>query len=133
MLHALWRGLARLGRAWVGLSWLDLRAESVLVCLAFPMLGWASFQKSGARARGLFFIFYFFPSAGHTMARKKKVAAGQSGARADPNQYITVRSPYPIHVGRDPLPRAKPPNQDIDPALPQVSVGRGQEGPSSLP
>ena len=60
-------------------------------------LGFAGLLKSGARARVLFFIFYF--SFEDTLAdtliqkKKKKDAPARSGARADPNQAITARSP----------------------------------------
>ena len=43
------------------------------MCLAFPMLGWAGLQISAARARGEFFIFYFFGNgmAYHCQKNKK--------------------------------------------------------------
>ena len=53
--------------------------------------------NSGARARGLSFIFYFVLNG---MLQKsipcrkiKKVAAGKPGARAHPNQHVTACSP----------------------------------------
>ena len=58
-----------------------------------PTLGCANLKKSGARARVKFFILYFFQDGDHTMPRKKKAAAGKSGARADPNPHWSARSP----------------------------------------
>ena len=64
-----------------------------------------------------------------------ELQAACPGVRIDKGTatHHLIKEPYPINVGRDPLPRAEPPNQDVDTVLPQVCVGRGQEGPRGLP
>ena len=53
-------------------------------CSTSPHLGVCEPQKIGCARAGEFF---FSRDDDHTMPRKKKVATGKSGARADPNQH----------------------------------------------
>ena len=68
----------------------DARADPMMLLPQIPTLGWTALKISGARARDFFYISMLY----HTIARKKKVATGKSGARADPHHHITDRFPY---------------------------------------
>ena len=69
---------------------LGARARVKFYIFHFSRIGYAPYRRQIGCVRR---VFYFSRIGYAPSCQKKKVATGKSGARADPHQYITARSP----------------------------------------